>query len=313
MSSSSYTVGLQIDLPETFQFKTDTTFLLALEAQRRGHALFYYTPEHLSWREGRLLAMGAEIRFFPDPPFFQKGPLQTLDLETLQVLLIRQNPPFHMGYVTPTYLLERLAPGTCVLNPPGALRNFPEKLLPLAFPELMPPTLITQNREAIEAFRKIHGQVVLKPLYGYGGKGIFLLSPEDLNADALLDLFLQGSEPFMVQRYLPEIREGDTRVFLLNGKMAGFFTRKPKPQSILSNLVAGAEALPTTLTQRERDACERIGGLLAQHAIWFAAVDLIAGYVTEVNMTSPTGIPAFNALSGKQLEKEAWDALEVHL
>ncbi|MGL5784659.1 MAG: glutathione synthase [Alphaproteobacteria bacterium] len=311
--SSRGRVGLQIDPPETFNFKTDTTFLLALEAQRRGYGLCYYTPENLIWQEGRLSATGAEIHFSPEAPFFKKRSLQTFDLHALQVILIRQNPPFHMGYLTPTYLLERLSPGTCVLNPPGVLRNFPEKLLLLAFPDLMPPTLISKNREALEAFRKAHGQVVLKPLYGYGGKGIFLLSQEDPNADGILDLFLQGEEPFMVQRYLPEIREGDKRVFMLNGKIAGFFTRKPKPQSILSNLVAGAEALPTTLTLKEQEACERIGELLQEHNIWFVAVDFIGGYVTEVNMTSPTGISAFNALSGRRLEKEAWDALEVHL
>lgn len=306
-------VGLQIDPPETFNFKTDTTFLLALEAQRRGYGLCYYTPESLTWREGCLSAQGAEICFFPGAPFFQKGSPQTFDLNTLQVILIRQNPPFHMGYLTPTYLLERLSPDVCVLNPPGALRNLSEKLLLLAFPDLMPPTLITKDREALEAFRKTHEQVVLKPLYGYGGKGVFLLSQDDFNADGLLDLFLQGDEPFMVQRYLPEIREGDKRVFMLNGKIAGFFTRKPKPQSILSNLVAGAEALSTTLTLKEQEACERIGEFLQERNVWFVAVDLIGGHVTEVNMTSPTGISAFNALSGKQLEKDAWDALEAHL
>jgi glutathione synthase len=306
-------VAVQMDPIRSINVEADSTFVLMLEAQRRGHALWYYTPKTLSLAGGRVLARAQrviEIRRKPGDPA-ALGEMETLDLSAMDVVLLRQDPPFDLAYITTTHLLERIHPDTLVVNDPRQVRNAPEKLFVTHFPELMPETLITTDREEILAFRRAHKDIVVKPLYGNGGSGVFHLRPEDENLNALLEVFTQMfREPIIVQRYLPEIRGGDKRIILVDGQAAGAVARVPQAGEARANFHAGGQARRADLSEREREICATIGPELRDRGLIFVGIDVIGDYLTEINVTSPTGIQEINRLSGTAIERDIWDAIE---
>jgi glutathione synthase len=305
-------VAILMDPVESIDIEADSTFVLALEAQRRGYGLFHFLPQDLFMRDGRVFAQARsfEVRRVKGD-HATLGPCETIDLETMDIVLMRQDPPFDMAYITATHLLEHLQPETLVVNDPGHVRNAPEKLFVTRFTELMPPTLITANRGEIERFRVEHGDIVLKPLYGNGGAGVFHLAPGDDNLGALLDMFTElYREPVIVQRYIAEVREGDTRIILIDGKPAGAVRRIPKEGEARANLHAGARAEKAALSRRDRQICEMIGPALSERGLLFAGIDVIGNYLTEINVTSPTGLQEIDRLDGVCLESDLWDAIE---
>ena len=304
-------VAIQMDPIERIDISGDSTFALAVEAQRRGHSLFYYGPRDLSLREGvvsaRLRAL--EVRAEPGN-HFTLGASAPADLNTMQVVMMRQDPPFDMAYITATHILERLAPSTLVVNDPFHVRNAPEKLFVTLFGDLMPPTLITSDREEIKRFRSQHRDIVLKPLFGNGGAGVFRVKEDDENLGALLDMFTQFyREPVMVQRYIPEVRKGDKRIILVDGEFAGAINRVPAAGEARSNLHVGGRAEATTLTSREKTICERLGPELKKRGLLFVGLDVIGDYLTEVNVTSPTGIVEVKRFGGADIAGAIWDAI----
>ncbi len=309
----SLAVAIQMDPIEDVDITADSTFALAVEAQKRGHGLFHYLPRDLSFREGRVVARARALEVRREPGnHYTLGPAETLDLVTMDVVLMRQDPPFDMSYITATHLLEHIHPGTLVVNDPVHVRNAPEKLFITHFPELMPPTLITSNHDEITAFRAAHKDIVVKPLFGNGGAGVFHLKPDDENLFSLLEVFTQFyREPVIVQRYLPEIRQGDKRIILIDGEPAGAVNRVPPPGEARANLHAGATAVKTELTARERDICAAIGPTLREYGLIFVGIDVIGDYMTEINVTSPTGIQEVNRFDGTCLEALVWDAIEA--
>jgi glutathione synthase len=309
----SLAVAVQMDPIQSINIDADSTFVLMQEAQSRGHGLWYYTPKTLSLHGGRVVAKAQRIRDLrrKKGDHVDLGPLEPLDLSMMDVILLRQDPPFDMAYITTTHLLERLHPRTLVVNDPGHVRNAPEKLFVTQFQELMPPTLITVDRDEIIAFRKHHKDIVIKPLFGNGGSGVFHLKPEDENLSALLEVFTQFfREPIIVQRYIPEIRNGDKRIILVDGKAAGAVSRMPQAGEARANFHAGGQARKAELSSRERMICEAIGPALAERGLVFVGIDVIGDYLTEINVTSPTGIQEINRLSGTKIETEIWDAIE---
>jgi glutathione synthase len=243
---------------------------------------------------------------------FTFGPRQTLELSTVDVVLMRQDPPFDMAYITATHLLEHIHPKTLVVNDPAAVRNAPEKLFVTLFPDLMPPTLITADRLAVAEFRDRHKDIIVKPLFGNGGAGVFHVKPEDENLSALLEMFTERSrEPVMVQRYEPAVRQGDKRIILIEGEPVGGVLRVPAAGEARANMHVGGKPVKTTLTAREREICERIGPELRRQGQVFVGIDVIGDYLTEINVTSPTGIQEINRLDGVRLEKTLWDAIET--
>ncbi|MGH6889711.1 MAG: glutathione synthase [Rhizomicrobium sp.] len=308
-------VAIQMDPIERIDISGDSTFALALEAQRRGHSLFYYGPRDLSLRDG---VVGARVRTLAvraEPGnHFTLGTSALTDLARMQVVLMRQDPPFDMAYITATHILERLAPTTLVVNDPFHVRNAPEKLFVTLFGDLMPPTLITGDREEIRRFRGEHRDIVLKPLYGNGGAGVFRVKEDDENLGALLDMFTQFyREPVMVQRYIPEVRKGDKRIILVDGEFVGAFNRVPAAGEARSNLHVGGRAEPSALTDREKTICERLGPELKKQGLVFAGLDVIGDYLTEVNVTSPTGIIEVRRFGGGDIAHAIWDAIERRL
>jgi len=306
------TVAIQMDPIEGIDINADSTFALAMEAQRRGHVLFHYLPRDLSLVGGRVKtrARALEVRRRRGD-HFTLGPPEELDLATVDMVLMRQDPPFDMAYITATHLLEHIHPSTYVLNDPVEVRNAPEKLFVAHFPELMPPTLITTDRQQIEAFREEHVDIIVKPLFGNGGAGVFHVDPEDDNLNALLEMFTElYREPIVVQRYLPEVRAGDKRIILVDGEAAGAISRIPKEREARSNLHVGGRAERTTLTDRERDICAAIGPELRRRGLVFVGIDVIGDYLTEINVTSPTGIQEIGRFDGVSLEASLWDAFE---
>jgi glutathione synthase len=308
----SLAVAIQMDPIEGVNIDTDSTFVLGLEAQRRGHALFHYLPRQLFFREGRVYARARPLQLRRRRgDHFTLGQEQTLDLATLDIVLMRQDPPFDMAYITATHLLEHIHPATLVVNDPVHVRNAPEKLFVTHFPGLMPPTLITSDKAEILAFRKEHGDIIIKPIYGNGGAGVFHLVPADENLNALLELFTQlYREPVIVQRYLPEVREGDKRIILVDGEPVGAIARVPPPGEARSNLHVGGKAVKTSLSPREREICEAIGPALKSRGLVFVGIDVIGSHLTEINVTSPTGIQEINRFDGVQIEARIWDAIE---
>ncbi|HEY8565685.1 MAG TPA: glutathione synthase [Beijerinckiaceae bacterium] len=307
------TVAVQMDPIQDIKIAGDSTFALLLEAQRRGHRLLHYTPDRLSMRDGKVVARAEtlEVRDVPGD-HFTLGEPQAIDLATTDVVLLRQDPPFDMAYITTTHLLERIHPGTLVVNDPTHVRNAPEKLFVTLFPDLMPATLITRDKEEIEAFRAEHGDVVMKPLYGNGGAAVFKVSRQDPNFGSLYDLFAQTfREPWVVQRFLPKVTEGDKRIILVDGEAAGAVNRVPAENDIRSNMVRGGAARPTDLTPRELEICERIGPDLKRMGLIFVGIDVIDGNLTEINVTSPTGLRAIKRLGGPDLAAAIWDAIEA--
>ena len=308
----SLSVALQMDPIGSIDISGDTSFALALEAQRRGHELWYYTPDTLSLDEGRIVATGQSLALRDEPGnHYSVGSRERLGLDKFDILLMRQDPPFDMAYVTATHLLEMLPPTTMVVNNPAEVRNAPEKLLVTMFAALMPPTLISRDPDAIRDFRDRHRDIIVKPLYGNGGAGVFRLRPQDQNLNSLLEMFFAASrEPVMVQRYLPEVRQGDKRVILVDGEGVGAVNRVPGEGEARSNLHAGGTAAATGLSDRDREICAAIGPELRRRGLLFAGIDVIGDCLTEINVTSPTGIREIQRLSGIDIAAMTWDAIE---
>ncbi len=305
-------VAVQMDPIETININGDSTFALMLEAQARGHSLHYYLPRALTLRQNKAVA-----RCWPTTVqrvagnHFTLGEAETLDLAGFDVVLMRQDPPFDMGYITATHILEHIHPKTLVVNDPVAVRNAPEKLLVTHFPDLMPPTLITSAREEVLAFRREHKDIIVKPLFGNGGAGVFHLKPDDENLGSLLELFTQFyREPVIVQRYLPEVRQGDKRIILVDGVPAGAINRVPQAGEARSNMHAGGRPDRSALTRREQEICEIIGPVLRDQGQIFVGIDVIGDYLTEINVTSPTGIQEIDRFDGSNLAGLVWDAIE---
>jgi glutathione synthase len=309
----SLTVAVQMDPIEKIRIAGDSTFGLLLAAQERGHRLLYYTPDRLSMRDGRVVARVQALTVRDvEGDHYGLGEPERIDLSTVDVVLMRQDPPFDMAYITATHLLERIHPKTLVVNDPAEVRNAPEKLFVTLFPQLMPPTLITRDKGEIEAFREEFGEIVMKPLHGHGGAAVLRVVREDPNFGSLYDLFSTTfKEPWVVQRFLPQVSEGDKRIILVDGKAAGAVNRVPAANDIRSNMVRGGAARPTDLTPREREICETIGPELSRRGLIFVGIDVIAGNLTEINVTSPTGIRAIKKLGGPDLAVAIWDAIEA--
>ena len=305
-------VAIQMDPIETVNIDADSTFVLALEAQNRGHALFHYEPHDLAFSQGRLLARARslEVRRQQDD-HFTIGPAEVIDLADVDMVLMRQDPPFDMAYITATHLLEHVHPRTLVLNDPAEVRNAPEKLFVTRFPDLMPPTLITSDKGQITDFRADHKDIIVKPLYGNGGAGVFHVTPDDENLSALLEMFTElYREPVIVQAYLAEVRQGDKRIILIDGEPAGAIDRIPPPGEARANMHAGAEPIQAKLNDRDREICAAIGPALRDKGLVFTGIDVIGGYLTEINVTSPTGLQEIGRFDNVDLAVQLWDAFE---
>ena len=306
------TIAIQMDPVSSIDIKGDTTFALALNAQERGHSLWYYTPDKLSYNEGAISAVGQKLRLFDNPAhFFEIGPFEEQLLSEFDVVLMRQDPPFDMAYITATHLLEMLPPTTKVINNPAEVRNAPEKLLVTLFSELMPPTLISRDATKIKAFREHYQDIIIKPLFGNGGAGVFRLQESDQNINALLEMFFSTSrEPVMVQKYLEEVRAGDKRIILINGEAKGAINRIPQEGEARSNLHVGGSAQAVELTKRDIEICNIIGPELKKRGLVFVGIDVIGDYLTEINVTSPTGIREIEAFTGQSMAARFWNIIE---
>lgn len=305
--------AVQMDPIEAITIRGDSTFALLLEAQSRGHEIFYYTPDQLSMHGDTVKARGCALSVHDEQAkHFTKGAPETVDLAEMDVILLRQDPPFDMAYVTTTHILERVHPRTLVVNAPESVRNAPEKLFVTRFLDLMPPTLITRSFEDFKAFRAEHGDVIVKPLYGNGGTAVFRLQPGDTNAGSLIELFKTVfREPFIVQRYLPAVRLGDKRIILVDGQPAGVINRVPAADETRSNMHVGGRAEPSDLTRRDREICEAIGPELQRLGLIFAGIDVIGEHLTEINVTSPTGIREVKRFGGPDIAALIWDTIEA--
>jgi glutathione synthase len=306
-------IAVQMDPIARISIRGDSTFALLLEAQRRGHSIAYYTPDRLALRGAEVLATvePLEVRDREGDHFTLGKPRRT-QLTEFDVVLLRQDPPFDLAYITTTHLLERIHPHTLVVNDPAQVRNAPEKMFVMEFPELMPPTLITRDLAEIKAFRAEHGDIVMKPLYGKGGEAVFRLAPEDLNFGSLYDLFtVTFREQWVVQKFLPAVREGDKRIILVDGEFAGAVNRVPAPDDLRSNMVRGGTPKETDLTAREREICKKIGPSLRERGLLFVGIDVIDGFLTEINVTSPTGIRAVKNVGGPDVAATIWDKIEA--
>jgi len=306
-------IACQMDPIDSIDVEGDSTLAILLSAQERGHDIFYYTPENLSLRDDRLLARGATLTVRDEPGnHFDLSNPSVVDLSELDVVLLRQDPPFDMGYITTTHLLERIHPKTLVVNDPAHVRNAPEKIFVLDFADLMPPTLVTRNLDDVKAFRDEFKDIIVKPLYGNGGAAVFRLQPGDNNLASLVELFQQGwREPFMVQQYRPEVREGDKRIILIDGEVAGIINRVPAPDEARSNMHVGGRAEPVELTERDREICARLGPELKRRGLIFTGIDVIGPYLTEINVTSPTGIRQVKDFGGNDIAAMIWECVEA--
>ena len=305
-------IAIQMDKVESLQIAGDTTFALGLEAQKRGHNLWYYTPDLLSLDEGIVCARGQELTFHDQVgAHFKTGIHKIKALQNFDIILMRQDPPFDMAYITATYLLEKLNSKTMVVNNPAEVRNAPEKLLVTLYPDLMPATLITRDIEAIKAFRRKHEDIIVKPLFGNGGAGVFRIQPSDQNLSSLLEMFFCiNLEPVMVQAYLPAVRNGDKRIILVDGNPVGAVNRIPNEGEVRSNFHVGGIAAKANLTERELEICNKIGPELRRRGLLFVGIDIIGDYITEINVTSPTGIREIERLSNINIASLTWDAIE---
>jgi glutathione synthase len=309
----SLKVAVQMDPIERINIRGDSTFALLLEAQRRRHAISYYTPDRLALKGSEVVAAVAPLTVRDIvADHFTIGEPRRANLAEFDVILLRQDPPFDLAYITTTHLLERIHPRTLVVNDPRAVRNAPEKMYVMEFPDLMPPTLITRDLAEIKAFRTEHGDIVMKPLYGKGGEAVFRLAKEDLNFGSLYDLFAATfREQWVVQKFLPAVREGDKRIILVDGEFAGAVNRVPAPDDLRSNMVRGGTPKETELTPREREICARLAAPLREQGLLFVGIDVIDGYLTEINVTSPTGIRAIKDLGGPDVAAMIWDRIEA--
>ncbi len=306
-------VAVQMDPLDSISIAGDSTFALMLEAQARGHSLFVYQPDNLAFSPGSVFARGQQVLVRDvEGNHYCAADAETVDLSGFDVVLMRQDPPFDMAYITATHILEHIHPKTLVVNDPAQVRNAPEKLFVLEFADLTPPTLVTRDLAALMDFRAKHGDIILKPLYGNGGAGVFKMTSGDGNFMALVELFQQSfREPFIAQKYLPDVTAGDKRIILVDGEPAGAINRVPQPGETRSNMHVGGEARPTELTEREREICARIGPELKRRGLLFTGIDVIGDYLTEINVTSPTGIREVKAFGGADIAALLWDAIEA--
>ncbi|SOB92558.1 glutathione synthase [Rhodobacter sp. JA431] len=306
-------VALQMDPIAGIDISGDSTFRIGLEAQARGHSLFYYTPNKMFYREGKVMARGWPLELRREKGnHFSLGDEVEVDLASFDVVWLRQDPPFDMGYITTTHLLDRIHPKTLVVNNPFWVRNYPEKLLVLDFPDLTPPTLVARDLQVIRDFKSKHGDVILKPLYGNGGAGVFRLDANDRNLASLHELFTGiNREPLIVQKYLPAVTQGDKRILLVNGEPVGAINRVPAAGETRSNMHVGGRPEPTKLTDRELEICAAIGPLLREKGQIFVGIDVIGDCLTEINVTSPTGLQELERFDGTNAAARIWDVIEA--
>ncbi len=306
-------VAVQMDPIESINIDADSTFALMLEAQARGHVMWHYHVRDLALANKRVVARAQPVTVERKKgAHWSFGPEEELDLAQVDVVLMRQDPPFDMAYITATHILEHIHPKTLVVNDPASVRNAPEKLFVTHFPELMPETLVTADRRQIMAFRQKHGDIIVKPLFGNGGAGVFHLRPDDPNLNSLVEMFTERSrEPLVVQKYVPDVRKGDKRIILVDGVAMGAINRVPAAGEARSNMHVGGRPEPTTLTDREKEICAAIGPELKARGMIFVGIDVIGGYLTEINVTSPTGLQEIARFDGIHLEQAIWDAIEA--
>jgi glutathione synthase len=305
-------IAVQMDPIQRINIKGDSTFALLLEAQKRGHGISYYTPDRMAQLNGRLFASVEPLSVRDQAgDHFTLGEAKRIELSEFDVILLRQDPPFDLAYITTTHMLERIHPKTLVVNDPAHVRNAPEKILVTQFPDLMPPTLITRDLAEIKAFRAEHNDIVMKPLYGHGGGGVFRITRDDLNFGSLYDMFaVTFREPWVIQKFLPAVKQGDKRILLVDGEFAGAVNRVPAADDLRSNMVRGGSPKATDLTPREREIIARLGPALRQRGMIFVGIDVIGDWLTEINVTSPTGIRAVKNLGGPDAAALVWDAIE---
>ena len=306
-------VAVQMDHISGIQIAGDTSFALCLEAEKRGHELFHYTPDRLTMLGGTVSARLEPLSVRDvEGDHYTLGAAVRTDLSEMDVVLLRQDPPFDMNYITTTHLLERIHPETLVVNDPVWVRNSPEKIFVMEFPDLMPETMITKDMEEIRAFRRDHGDIIIKPIYGNGGAGVFHLRDGDRNLTSLLEMFAQlGPEPIIAQRYLDDVRAGDKRIILIDGEPVGAINRVPDEGDARSNMHVGGKAVETMMTEREREICDRIGPSLRERGFVLVGIDVIGGLMTEINVTSPTGVREVKKFGGADISALFWDALEA--
>ena len=306
-------IAVQMDPIQRINIKGDSTFALVLEAQKRGHKLSYYTPDRLALLNGKVFSAVEELSVRDQAgDHFTLGQPRRAELTEFDVILLRQDPPFDLAYVTTTHLLERVHPKTLVVNDPAHVRNAPEKIFVTEFADLMPPTLVTRDLAEIKAFRAEHGDIVMKPLYGHGGDAVFRITRDDLNFGSLYDMFSTTfREPWVVQKYLPAVKDGDKRIILVDGDYAGAVNRIPAADDLRSNMVRGGSPAKADLTQREREICERLGPALRERGLLLVGIDVIGDFITEINVTSPTGIRAIKNLGGPDIAALVWDKIEA--
>lgn len=305
-------IAFQMDPIDAIDINADSSFRLAEEAQARGHELFYYTPDKLAYQAGRITARGWPLtvqRVGGD--HFSLGEEAEIDLADWDVVWLRQDPPFDMGYITTTHLLDHIHPETLVVNDPFWVRNYPEKLLVLAFPDLTPPTTIARDLDTLKAFKAEHDDIILKPLYGNGGAGVFRLTPEDRNLNSLHELFSSiNREPLIAQKFLPDVSAGDKRIILVDGEPVGAINRVPAAGETRSNMHVGGRPEKTEMTARELEICARIGPLLREKGQIFVGIDVIGNWLTEINVTSPTGIQELERFDGVNIAERIWQVIE---
>ncbi|WBT39080.1 glutathione synthase [Hyphomicrobium sp. DMF-1] len=306
-------IACQMDPIERIDIRGDSTFAILLEAERRGHQIFYYTPPNLALEGDRLLARGHSLNVVDKlGDHYRLSDARRENLANWDVVLLRQDPPFDMAYITTTHLLERIHPKTLVVNDPAHVRNAPEKIFVLDFLDLMPATLVTRSLDDVLAFRRAHKDIIVKPLYGNGGASVFRIRPEDSNLASLVELFQTVfREPFMVQEYRAEVRNGDKRIILIDGEIAGAVNRVPAEGETRSNLHVGGTAAKTEITDREREICARLAPELKRRGLIFTGIDVIGGFLTEINVTSPTGIRQVKAFGGTDIAARIWDVIET--
>lgn len=311
----SRVVAIQMDPVESINPRTDTTLLLGMEARRRGYEVYCYLPRDLTFEEGEITTRARPVEFRANPDdYFTAGQWQVINLREASVVLMRQDPPFDMAYITATHLLEMLHPDVLVVNNPFHVRNAPEKLFMFNYPQFVPPTLITRDSEAVEAFLVTQGDIVLKPLYGYAGQSVFRIRQGDTNLNALMEMFFAHSkEPIIAQRFLPEIRSMDKRIIIIDGKISAVMGRVPAEDDIRANFRVGGSGVRVEPTARDMEIGETVGSDLAERGILIAGLDVIGDYLTEINVTCPTGLPKSNLLYGLQQERDFWDAVESRL
>lgn len=311
-SPANLKVGVQMDPVETVNIDADSTFRIAIEAQARGHSLVYWTPQRLAYVEGRVIAQAQAMELRRERGnHVTLGPFREIDLSDLDVVWLRQDPPFDMGYITNTHLLDRVHPDTLVVNDPTWVRGWPEKLMVLDFPDLTPPTCIARDLATLRAFKERYGDVILKPLYGNGGAGVFRLTPEDRNLNSLHETFASiNREPLIMQPFLPEVRHGDKRVILVDGEPVGAINRVPAEGETRSNMHVGGRPEKVGLTERDREICARIGPRLREAGQIFVGIDVIGDWLTEINVTSPTGLQELERFDGTNAAALIWEAIE---